>query len=420
MRKISSISLLAMLSLLAALILVACGDPTATTAPAATTAAATTAAATTAAATTAAPAATTAAATTAAATTAAVAATTAVATTAAPAATTAAPAATTAVATTAAVAAGGKKLKVGLVTDTGRVDDKSFNQSAWEAVQKAGKELGFETKYVETKDGKDYAKNIKQFVDDKYDVIVTVGFLMADATVDAAKANPTTLFIAVDQFQGADLKNLAGLIFEEDKSGFLAGALAAGMSQKGKIAAVLGTKSVPPVARFGEGYKAGAAYLDANFKTLVKTGKTDVSLTYHADENAFNDPAWGTQQSQSLIQTGNDVIFGAGGGTGNGAIEAAAGQGVWVIGVDTDQYLTLPRAAPKMLSSATKLITDGVFNLLKDAQAGKLKGGNNVGGSGLAPFHDSESAIPAELKDALKKIDAGLKDGSIKTGVKIG
>lgn len=369
MRKISSVGFLAMLALLATLVLAACGDPTATAVQP---------------------------------------------TTAAPRTTN--PPATTAAATTA--AAGSKQLKIGLVTDIGRINDKSFNQSAWEGVQKF---QTANTKYIETTDTKDYAKNIKQFVDDKYDVIVTVGFLMGAATVDAATANPNIMFIGVDQFQAKTLPNLAGLVFEEDKSGFLAGALAAGMSQKGKIASVLGTKSVPAVAKFGEGYKAGAAYLDANYKTLVKAGSTAVSLTYHADgDNAFNDPAWAAQQAQGLIQNGNDVIFGAGGATGNGAIEQAAQQGIYVIGVDTDQYLTLPKAAPKMLSSATKQISDGMGTLLKNAAAGQFKGGNQIGPVGLAPFHDTESAISADLKTALQKIDAGLKDGSIKTGVNVG
>lgn len=341
-------------------------------------------------------------------------------------ATTAAAGATTAAAgaTTAAAAAPGKKLKVGLVTDVGRIDDKSFNQSAWEGVQRAQKELGYEIKYIETKDLKDYAKNLKQFVDEKYDVVVTVGFLLGDATIEAAKANPNIKFIGVDQFQvpGKELPNLAGLIFDEDKSGFLAGALAAGMSKSGKIGGVLGTKSVPPVARFGEGYKAGAAWLDANHKNLVKAGKTEVTLTYHPDDaNAFTNPTWGAQQAQSLIQSGNDVIFGGGGSTGNGAVEAGAERGVYVIGVDTDQYLTLPKAAPKMLSSATKVINDSVFNLLRDAgTAAGIKGGNNVGTVGLAPFHDTDKDVPAELKDVLKKLDAALKDGSVKTNVKVG
>lgn len=416
MRKLSYAGLLTVLSMLAALLLAACGDNTATTAPAATTAAATTAAATTAAATTAA--ATTAAATTAAATTAAAttaAATTAAATTAA--ATTAA--ATTAAATTAAATVG-KKLKVGLVTDTGRVDDKSFNQSAWEGVQAYGQAAGVDVKYIETKDQKDYAANIKQFLDEKYDVIVTVGFLMADATVAAAKANPNVLFVGVDQGQdpSAILPNLVGLTFEEDKAGFAIGALAAGMTQSGKIGAVLGTKSVPAVVRYAEGYKAGAAWLVANHKDLVKPGSVNVTLTYHPDAGSpFNDPTWGAQQTQSLIQAGNDIIFGGGGATGNGAVEAGASAGIYVIGVDVDQYLTLPKAAPKLLSSATKDIKNGVLQSLIAASNGQLKGGNTIGPTGLAPFHDTDSAIPAALKTVLAKLVTDLQSGAVKTGV---
>jgi basic membrane protein A len=401
MRNFRKLGLLVAFITLLSVLLVACGDNTATPVPA-TTAAATKAA-------------TTAAATTAGATTAA-ATTTAGATTAA--AVTTAAATTTAGATT---AAAGKKLKVGLVTDVGRVNDKSFNESAWNGVLQAQKELGYDVKYVETTDTKDYAKNIKTFVDDKYDVIITVGFLIGDATIEAAKANPTIKFIGVDQGQDAKnpIANLAGLIFDEDKAGFLIGALAAGVSKSGKLGAVLGTKSVPPVFKYGEGYKNGAAYLWANSPKLVKAGKaSEVTLTYHPDgDNAFSDPVWGAQQAVALISAGNDVIFGGGGNTGNGAVEGAAEKGVYVIGVDLDQYYTLPKAAPRLISSATKLITPGVFGLLKSAGDGSFKGGNNVGPVGLAPFHDLDKDVPQELKDAITAIDKGLKDGSIKTNV---
>jgi basic membrane protein A len=261
-------------------------------------------------------------------------------------------------------------------------------------------------------------------VTDKYDVIVTVGFLMQDATLAAAKANPGIKFIGVDQGYADAPANLAGLVFEEDKSGFLAGALAAGMSKNHKIAAVLGTKSVPAVARFGEGYKAGAAYLDKTFPDLVAKSTTEAKQVYHADgDTAFSDPSWGAGQATSLIQAGYDVIFGAGGKTGNGAIEAAADAGNYVIGVDDDQYLTLatedPKITAKILSSAQKLITPGVFNIIQTVSAGTFKSGSNIGPVALAPFHDLEATIPAPLKDALVKINSGLADGSIKTGVNI-
>ena len=310
MRNFRKLGLLVAFITLLSVLLVACGDNTATPVPA-TTAAATKAATTVAGTTTAA-------------------------------ATTVAGATTAAATTAAGTTAAGKKLKVGLVTDVGRVNDKSFNESAWNGVLQAQKELGYDVKYVETTDTKDYAKNIKTFVDDKYDVIVTVGFLIGDATIEAAKANPTIKFIGVDQGQDAKnpIANLAGLIFDEDKAGFLIGALAAGVSKSGKLGAVLGTKSVPPVFKFGEGYKNGAAYLWANNPKLVKAGKApEVTLTYHPDgDNAFSDPVWGSQQAAALISAGNDVLFGGGGNTGNGAVESAADKGIYAIGVDTDQY----------------------------------------------------------------------------------
>ncbi|MBN1580893.1 MAG: BMP family ABC transporter substrate-binding protein, partial [Anaerolineae bacterium] len=176
---------------------------------------------------------------------------------------------------------------VGLVTDVGKVDDKSFNQSAWEGVQKAEKELGAIIKYIETTDSKDYAKNIAQFGDASYDVIVTVGFGMAEATAIAGPQYPNVKFIGVDQFQEAIVDNVVGLNFPEDQSGFLAGALAAMMTKSGKIGAVLGTDAVPPVWRFGEGYRAGAQYVNPDI---------EVNVVYHNDvgfDKTFTDPEWG-------------------------------------------------------------------------------------------------------------------------------
>ena len=162
-------------------------------------------------------------------------------------------------------------LCVGLVTDVGEVDDKSFNQSAYEGVKQAGTELGALVNYVETKDAKDYGTNIALFAEKKYDVIVTVGYALGDATIQAATTYPDIKFIGVDQFQvpGSELPNLAGLIFSEDKAGFLAGALAAMLTETGTVAAVLGTDLVPPVVAFKEGYEAGAIYINPNLDQIL-------------------------------------------------------------------------------------------------------------------------------------------------------
>jgi len=312
-----------------------------------------------------------------------------------------------------AAATGG--FKVGLVTDVGRVNDRSFNQSAWEGVQQFAKDNGLKEgddyKYIETKDAKDYADNIQQFIDNGYNVIVTVGFALGDATIKAAKANPKINFIGIDQFQGDTVPNVAGLIFHEDQSGFLAGALAAHLTKSGTIAAVLGTDTVPPVVRFKEGYEAGAKYVKKDIKIISAYNPKDIS-------QAFNDPEWGAATAKQAIDQGADVVFGAGGNTGNGALqEVATHAGLYCIGVDTDQWDTLPAAHPCLVSSAMKLITPGVMDLLKQAKGGSFKGGNVFGGAGLAPFHDFDSKVAQDVKDDLNKIDAGLKDGSIKTGV---
>lgn len=306
--------------------------------------------------------------------------------------------------------ASGKRLRVGLVTDVGKVDDKSFNQSAWEGVQRVQRELGAEVKFLETTDPKDYGKNIDQFGQDGYDVIVTVGFAIGQSTQEAAAKYKNVKFIGVDQFQEKPIENLAGLIFDEDKAGYLAGALAGLLTKSGTIGAVLGTDLVPPVVKFGKGYEAGAKAVKPDIKVLT---------AYHPGGLArgFSDPDWGKATTQQMIQQQADIIFGAGGNTGNGALLGALERNVLAIGVDTDQWETLPQVHPVLVSSAMKLITPGVFDLVKTIADGTFKGGNQTGQVGLAPFHDNDSKVPADVKDRLQQIDAGLKSGAIRTNV---
>jgi basic membrane protein A len=321
--------------------------------------------------------------------------------------------------TEAAAAAPAGNLKIGLVTDVGRVNDRSFNQSAWEGVKQAGTAAGLTEgdgfKYIETQDAKEYADNIQQFVDAGYPVIVTVGFALGEATAKAAADNPDIYFIGVDQFQAAEVPNLTGLVFHEDQSGYLAGALAAQLSKSGTIAAVLGTDLVPPVVAFGTGYENGAKAINPDIKVIS---------TYHPGEisQAFVDPEWGAATARQALDQGADVIFGAGGQTGNGALQevaaaVTAGSSLYCIGVDTDQWETLPAAHPCLVSSAVKQITPSVVDLIgKFAADGTMTAGNYFGGAGLAPFHDFEDKIPQEIKDKLAELEAGLKDGSVTTG----
>ena len=299
---------------------------------------------------------------------------------------------------------------VGVVTDVGEIDDKSFNQSAWEGVQRAEAELGAQVDYIETSDAKDYGANIGLFADAGYDVIVTVGFALGEATLEAAATYPDIYFIGVDQFQGAAVDNVAGLIFSEDKAGFLAGALAGMLTETNTIAAVLGTDLVPPVVAFKEGYENGAEYVNADINIIS---------TYHPGglDVAFTDPEWGASTAAQAIGQGADVIFGAGGKTGNGAlIEVAGNDGLFCIGVDSDQWETVPEAHSCLVSSAMKLITPGVFDLVSAAKDGSFPAGNFVGDVGLAPFHDFDGTVSDEIKAQLDEINTALQDGSLETG----
>lgn len=298
-------------------------------------------------------------------------------------------------------------LCVGLVTDVGEVDDKSFNQAAWEGVKQAEAEYGATVNYVETADAKDYMANIQLFAEQDYDVIVTVGFALGAATIEAAAMYPDIDFIGVDQFQGEAVDGVAGLIFAEDQVGFLAGVLAGMLTETNTIAAVLGTDLVPPVVAYKEGYEAGAAWANPDITVLS---------TYHPGgmDVAFTDPEWGATTAAQAIENGADVVFGAGGKTGNGAlIETAGYDGKYCIGVDSDQWLTVPEAHPCMVSSAMKLITPSVFDLITLSKNGEFPAGNFVGGVALAPYHDFDSIVSQEIKDKIDEALTGLEDGSI-------
>ena len=308
---------------------------------------------------------------------------------------------------------------VGLVTGLGKVDDHAFNQSAWEGIQQAQVDgIVQSASYIETVSAKDYDENIAVFAEAGYDVIVTVGPSLGRATTDAAEEFTHVYFIGVDQPQeaGAEKPNLAGLVFPEDQAGFLAGVLAAQMTATGQVGAVLGADADPPSWRYGEGFRAGVSYIDPEIEVLI---------AYHNDidlEEASADPDWGAATTYTQVDAGADVIFGGPGTTGDGAVEAAAARGVYAIGADVDHYPLLPVAAPRLLSSAVKLVSPGVRALIarvREAQAGRsvFPDGNFVGECGYAPFHDLAGQVPAEVKGRLEEIELSLGAGTLMTDV---
>ena len=295
---------------------------------------------------------------------------------------------------------------VGLVTASGSIDE-GINQQAWLGLQDAKAEgLADRIDYIETVDLRDREANIQVFINDGYDVIITVGSSLTNETITAAQKNPKIKFIGVEQTQDATLPNLTGLVFHEERSGFLAGALAASITQTNHIAALCEAKFIDAMRRYCDGFKAGAQYINANVNATViyRTGP---------NQNLFNDPDWGNQTALQAVQDGADVIFAAGGNTADAALETAAGQGAYVIGSETDEYESLTDIRSKLVSSAVNDVRSGVRDLMRLARTNQLPAGNFFGQIELAPFHDLDGQIPQSVKDQLNQLAQGLANNPV-------
>lgn len=303
--------------------------------------------------------------------------------------------------------------KAGLVTDVGTVNDGSFNQFAYEGLIAAQDCFGIETDFIETANQADYNNNLTTILSSNPDVVVTTGFLLADATLKFAKDNPKTNWVGIDQFQESYPDNYLGILFREDQGGYLAGALAGLLTESNVVGVVAGREDVPPVVRYVNGYEAGAKSVNPDVEVL------------RVYNSSFDDPAKGASDAKQMLGEGADVIFGAGGITGSGGVRAAAEAGEWAIGVDQDQYNTIfgggsAKGADRIASSAVKRVDLGVFTQIAEAIRGDFKGGvfqltAENDGITYAPPHDAN--IPAEVSQQLEQIRQGLADGSIDTQV---
>jgi basic membrane protein A len=325
-------------------------------------------------------------------------------------------------------------LKIGLVTDVGTLDDKNFNQYSWEGAQDGATAIGAPApKSAVSQVSADIAKNIQAFVDEKYDVIVTVGFAAGGDTIKAAKANPTIKFIGVDQgvcitpdaepdgaFKcegdpSALLPNLQGINWKEQQPGYLAGIVAASLSKTGHIAAIGGTKAVPAVPNYIIGYRNGAMSINPAIKVEISY------VSAAPDKAAFGDPPGGQAfATQVLTQFPDvDVMFQVAGATGNGVLQAACDKGIMAIGVDVDQFVSAPATAKCTVVSAEKKLKKNVSDAVQRIAAGTDKGGKLVldlttEDVGLSSFHDFESQITADIKAKIDAAITALKDGSLK------
>ena len=320
----------------------------------------------------------------------------------------------------------GSSTKACEVSDTGGIDDKGFNQNAWEGMQAADEEFGLEEiKFLESTSDADYERNIQTFVDEGCDIIVTVGFLLGDATKAAAEANTEQKFGIVDYAYDPVLPNVVGIVFQMDEPSMLAGYLAAGMSQTGTVATFGGIK-IPPVTQFMDGFQAGINYYNEQKGADVQLLGWDAASQEGSFTGDFADTAKGRQQAEGFIQEGADVIFPVAGPVGLGAMAAVqdantAGEGdrVMYIGVDVDQAISAAEFEDIMLSSVLKRIDNGVKATVRAAIDGSFAGGviaNNLEneGTGLAPYHAFEGEVPAELTQEIETLHEAIISGEVK------
>ena len=326
-------------------------------------------------------------------------------------------------------AAAGKTLGC-MVTDTGGIDDRSFNASAWAGMQAAAKAGSSVTvKYLQSTTQADYVPNINTFISQKCGIIVTVGFLMGDATSAAAKAHPSQKFAIVDVSYPKPLSNVDALLFNTAQDGFQGGYLAAGMTKTGKVA-TFGGQKLPSVTIYMDGFYDGVQYYNQKKNKNVQVLGWNEKTQNGSFTGNFTDLTAGQRLTTTFISEGADIIFPVAGNVGLGAAkavqtaDAAAGtQKVNMMWVDTDGCVSVPQYCKYFITSVNKGITVAVKTAVLAAQKGDFKGGNYIGtlandGVGLAPFHDFESKIPASVKAELDQIKADIISGKIKPATK--
>jgi basic membrane protein A len=315
-----------------------------------------------------------------------------------------------------------------MVTDTGGINDKSFNQSAWEGMQQAAAaNPNITVKYLPSTAESDYVPNINQFITDKCGIIVTVGFAMATATQTAAKAHPTQDFAIVDNAYTPVIKNIDALVFNTVQDGFLGGYLAAGMSKTGKVA-TFGGAQYPTVTIYMDGFYDGVQYYNQKHNTKVQVLGWNETTQKGEFTGDFTNETKGQTVTQTFIQEGADVIFPVAGNVGLGsakAVQQADAQGgkVNMLWVDTDGCVSAAQYCKYFISSVTKGIQAAVKNAVTTSAGSTFKGGDYIGtltngGVLLSPFHDFASKVPASLQAELKTIGAGIESGAIKTPTK--
>ena len=318
-------------------------------------------------------------------------------------------------------------------SDTGGIDDRSFNQKIHEGMVQAEEELGIEYTFVQSQSEADYAPFLQEFVNQDCDLIVPAGFNFGPTTVESAEANPDQLYAIVDydifDFSDPDnpvdvtLDNVRELTYQTDQAAFLAGYLAAGMTQTGTVA-TYGGVFFPTVTIFMNGFSAGVRSYNQDNGTSVEVLGWDPEAqegTQISTDPAvgFDNSAEGRRVTEDFIAEGADIILPVAGPTGLGTVAAAEDAGdVSVIWVDDDGCVSIPDSCPVFLTSVLKNMNVSVFETMQSVIDGTFSGGLFVGtleneGVGIAEYHEQDANIPQELKDKIEELKQGVIDGSV-------
>jgi basic membrane protein A len=316
-------------------------------------------------------------------------------------------------------AGGGEGFKACQVTDAGGIDDRSFNQTAYDGLLQAEEELGVETAFLESGGEEDYAPNIDALIAQDCDLVVTVGFLLGDATQAAAEANPDQDFAIVDFAYDAPIDNVKPLLFNTDEAAFLAGYLAAGTTTTGTVG-TFGGINIPSVTIFMDGFLNGINHHNTEKGTSVRLLGWDGSDGLFTGD--FEDQDKGRQQAQSLLDEGADIILPVAGPVGLGAAAAVRDNGTAkVIWVDTDGCESAAEFCDLFLTSIEKKIDTAVLEAVRSAQEGELDGEPYFGtleneGVALSPYNESEDDVPQELKDEVEALQESIISGEVSVG----
>ena len=321
--------------------------------------------------------------------------------------------------------------KVGFVTDTGGIDDQSFNTTQWKGIQRAVEELGVEASYIQSDEATAYESNLTEYASQEYDLVIASGFFLGGDLAKVAALYPDVSFSIVDYTypdpfgvpegvvgNAECIPNVMGQVFKTDQAAFLAGYVSAGMTKTGKLGYFGGAK-IPTVTIFGVGFQAGLEYYNEVHGTNVVLIGWDNETGEGLFTGDFADLTKGKEATESLFDEGADIFIPVGGLIGSPGFDVARERGGYGVWVDVDGYDLLPEARDVLLTSVMKNMDNSCFDVVKAQMDGEFEGcGVYIGdlangGVGIADYHDLDSAVPTDLKAEVEELAEKIISGEI-------